>query len=312
MLARALCVFSVLASVGAFRQITPKHSFGHVQTASSTRLHVAARPALGAHVQARRPDDARSAVRLNDSADEPDSSFGVANVAAALTWVALVTFAFGFAPGAIGDPADTDLVMALAAHPLAPFTEGGVSPIFAAAFNLFLPVPMMLAALLLPTSRGQRLPALPFVGASLFVGFFSLGPFLALRTSPPPMPADDEEPQPFGVFESRLFGAAMLALSCSIPISAQLLQIAGDVPEALRQFGALCSQSKLVAVSCADLSVLSLTLALLVGEDARRRGIGQANAAALTAASIFLPAIAPAGYMLLRPLNDAAQADESA
>jgi hypothetical protein len=241
-------------------------------------------------------------VRLT-GAEQPASALGAANVAAALVWAGLVTFAFGFSPGTVGDPADTELVMALAAHPLAPFTEGGVSPIFATLFNLFLPIPMMLAALLLPTSRGQRLPALPFVGAALFVGFFSLGPFLALRASPPPMPVSGEEPRPFGVFESRLFGGAMLALSCSIPISAQLLQIV-DVPVALGQFSALCSQSKLVAVSCADLSVLSLTLALLVGEDARRRGIGQANSVALTVASILLPAIAPAGYMLFRPLID--------
>jgi hypothetical protein len=301
------CISCVVASVGAFGHVSPTRAHARVQPASSPRLHPPARPALGACARAWPRPAARSGVRLA-GADRPAPSLGAANVAAALAWAGLVTFAFGFAPGAVGDPADTELVMALAAHPLAPFTEGGVSPIFATLFNLFLPVPMMLAALLLSTSRGQRLPALPFVGASLFVGFFSLGPFLALRTPPPPMPAGAEEAQPFGVFESRLFGGAMLALSCSIPISAQLLQVV-DVADALREFGALCARSKLVAVSCADLSVLSLTLALLVGEDARRRGIAPANAAAITAASVVLPAIAPAAYLLLRPLGEEVETD---
>jgi hypothetical protein len=241
----------------------------------------------------------RARVRLSsDEAGRSLQPLGPINAAGALAWVALVVFAFGFAPGEVGSSADTDLVMALIANPTAPM-DGGVSPIFACLFNLFLPVPLMLAALLLPTSTGQRLPALPFVLASLFVGYFSLGPYLVLRSAPPADALGDGDARPFGFLDSRLFAAAIFALTCSIPISAQLLQVI-DWSAGARDFAQLFSSSRLVSVSCIDLSVLCVALALLVREDAGRRGLGQ-YAAPLCVASLLLPAFAPAVWMLARP-----------
>lgn len=252
--------------------------------------------ALRPAAMSRRPSTARAVLRL-DASDET-TSITPANVASVLAWVALVTFAFGFAPGEVGAPGDADLVSRLIANPTSPIA-GGVSPIFALVFNLFVPVPAMLAALLLPTSRGQRLPALPFVAASTFVGFFALGPYFALRSAPAPL-ADDEEP-PFGFFETRAFGVIMAALTLSIPLSAQVLQVT-DWPAALADFGALASGSKLVSVSSADLSVLCVALALLVREDAGRRG-SNLDPNVLCAASLLLPAFVPALWMLVRPVG---------
>lgn len=221
-----------------------------------------------------------------------------ANVASILAWISLVGFAAGFSPGQVGDPNDTALVTSLIANPTSPL-DGGVSPLFALAFNLFVPVPLMLAALLLPTSRGQRVPALPFVATSAFIGFFSLGPYLALRSAPAPLGAG--EAPPFAFFESRAFGAVAAALTLSIPFSSQVFQVA-DWPAAVSTFQGLLGSSKLVSVSCADLSVLCVSLALLVREDARRRAPG-IDPNALCALSLLLPAFAPAVWMLLRPLE---------
>ncbi|KAJ1629580.1 hypothetical protein T492DRAFT_1010112 [Pavlovales sp. CCMP2436] len=221
---------------------------------------------------------------------------GLANAAVAVAWVGLVAFANAFSPGEFGSTADAGLVTTLIANPTSPM-DAGLSPVFALIFNLFLPVPLMLAALLLPTSREQRVPALPFVGASLALGFFTLGPYLALRGAPQPLDADGKAP-PFGFFDTRAFGVLVFALVCSIPVSAQVFQV-NDWSSAVADFLQLLESSKLVSVSCADLSVLSVTLACLVREDSCRRDFGNPNA--LCAISLLLPAFAPAVYFLLRP-----------
>ncbi|KAG8469287.1 hypothetical protein KFE25_007805 [Diacronema lutheri] len=226
------------------------------------------------------------------------SALQLASVLSALAWVALVGFGFGLAPGRVGDPSDTELVVALASNPTSPM-DAGVSPLFALLFNLFVPVPAMLAALLLPTSRGQRAPALPFVAASAFVGFFALGPYLVLRSPPAPLTAADEPP--FAFFETRAFGVAVFALTLSIPLSAQIFQIA-DWPAAVDEFARLLQSSRLVSVSSADMTLLVVTLALLVREDARRRASGPLDPNALCALSLLLPAIAPALWLAVRPV----------
>lgn len=258
-------------------------------------LALASSPSHPHHL--RRPIGISRAAPTLVASDGGRSPLGPSNAAFALAWLALVVYAFAFSPGAVNDPADSEMVMKLVSSPTSPIAAG-VSPIFAFVFNLFLPVPLMIASLLLPRySTGQRVPALPFVAASAFAGYFALGPFLVLASKPPPRAAG--EPVPFAFFETHAFAAATAAVCLSLPVSSQLLEVA-DWPAALDAFGELLRSSKLASVSAADLSVLCVVLALLVREDAQERGLAK-DADALCAVSLLLPAFGPAAWLLLRP-----------
>jgi hypothetical protein len=72
-----------------------------------------------------------------------------------------------------------------------------VNAVFAAVFNAMGLYPLIYAALLIPAARSDRLPAWPFVTASVFLGAYALLPYMALWTpkSDPPqqLPPPKEE-----------------------------------------------------------------------------------------------------------------------
>ena len=163
-------------------------------------------------------DDKPAAVQLEDVAPAP---LRPANAAAGAVFAGLVVWSFGFAPGALGNPADTQLIELLVTQPV-PRPES-VNELWFAVWNSFAVVPLAIAALTLPAaSRGQRLPAAPFLVGSAAFGYFALGPYFATRSARTEAPlAPDEE---FGfftrnVFETRAFGVALAALAASIPFS---------------------------------------------------------------------------------------------
>ena len=101
-------------------------------------------------------------------------------VAYGATWLALTTYAFGFSPGGSTEAAaqDSELIAKMVSTPF----DGSVSPLFVALFNALGIVPTIYAALLLPGSKDQKpLPTLPFVISAFALGFFGVGPYLALR-----------------------------------------------------------------------------------------------------------------------------------
>ena len=242
-------------------------------------------------------DDKPAEVQLEDVEPAP---LGPANAAAGAVFALLVTWSFGFAPGDLGNPADTQLIELLVTQPV-PRPES-VNELWFAVWNSFAVVPLAIAALTLPAaSRGQRLPAAPFLVGSAAFGYFALGPYFTARSARTEAPLAPEEDFGFftkNVFETRAFGVALAALAASIPFSSDLL--AADPSQVISGFLDLFASSRFVAVASADIGIMSVLAALLVAEDAARRG-WDAYRVPLAAASLLLPVLGPSLYLAARP-----------
>jgi len=116
---------------------------------------------------------------------------GPANAVAAATLAGLVAFAFGFAPGELNNPADVAMIERLVTQPVPRPEE--INELWFAVWNCFTVVPAVIGALaVVPSKRGQRLPAAPFLfGAGAF-GYFALGPYFSLRSARTSAPLDPE------------------------------------------------------------------------------------------------------------------------
>ena len=242
-------------------------------------------------------DDKPAEVQPEDVEPAP---LGPANAAAGAVFAGLVTWSFGFAPGELGNPADAQLVELLVTQPV-PRPES-VNELWFAVWNSFAVVPLAIAALTLPAaSRGQRLPAAPFLVGSAAFGYFALGPYFSARSARTEAPLAPDEDFGFftkNVFETRAFGVALAALSASIPVSSDLL--AADPSQVISGFLDLFASSRFVAVASADIGIMSVLAALLVAEDAARRG-WDAYRVPLAAASLLLPVLGPSLYLAARP-----------
>lgn len=242
------------------------------------------------------PDEAPALASL-----EP-GSLDTKNAAAFAVWISLIIYAFLFAPGSLGAQADTDMVNTLISQPY-PRPES-VNPIWFTVWNTFVPVPAFLAALSAPTGRGQRLPAAPFLFGSVFLGYFALGPYFSTRTvRTDPVTKGDLGWASQNIFENRLFGVALTALSLSIPVTAGLFAPEFDLSTSVAGFADLVSESRFVAVASLDITIMSLLAAVLVGEDSKRRG-WEDKSTLLTAGSILLPVVGPSLYLATRPSLD--------
>merc|ERR1711966_322249 len=87
---------------------------------------------------------------------------------------------------------------------------------------------------------------------------------------PRPAPPGDLGFASRNIFENKAFAAALAALAVSIPFTSDL--IGCDFPAVLAGFADLASGSRFVAVASADIAIMSVLAAVLVSEDARRRG----------------------------------------
>jgi len=219
------------------------------------------------------------------------------NYAAAAVWAVLVGWAFLLAPGELGAAADNDMIQRLVSQPV-PRPEG-LNELWFGIWNCFAVVPTVIAALEAPVGRGQRLPATPFLWGSVAFGFFALGPYFATRT----VRAEPAEPDDMGfasrnIFENKAFAAVLAVLAVSIPFTSDL--IGCDLPAVLSGFIDLATSSRFVAVASADIAIMSVLTAVLVSEDARRRG-WEDKSLPLLAATILLPVVGPSLYLVARP-----------
>ena len=228
---------------------------------------------------------------------EPLSS---GNALAAAAWLALMSFTFTLAPGVAGCESDNALVDALTSQ-LYPRPEG-IDELLYLTWNTFSLLPAILASLTMPQGkRGQRLPAAPFFLAAPALGFFTLGPYFALRSRRlAPLEKEDLGWFSRNVFERRAFGAVLVALILSIPSSSGLLAPEFNWSISAAAFGELCSSSRFVSVAVVDQCILAALAAYLVYEDAQRRG-WQDKAVTLGVASLLLPLLGPAAYLAARP-----------
>lgn len=194
----------------------------------------------------------------------------------AVLWIALVAWAALGAPA--GDGLDGERAMA--------WMQLDGDPSLVALFNLMGVWPLVLSALLL--SDRQRTPAWPFCLASFALGFFALGPYLVLRRWGQPLP---ELPRWRRWAGHRAVGAVCLLATVG-------LGMWGLARGSMAAFGEAFAVSTLVNVMSFDFLALAVGGALLVAEDARRRGWPHAGWLGA------LPLLGPALWLLIRPASE--------
>lgn len=222
-----------------------------------------------------------------------------------IIWLALLIFAFGFAPGEIGSQEDNDLIMKLINDPLA---GGDVNRLWFAVWNFFAVVPATLACLLLPVERkDQWLPAGPFVFSSAFLGFFTLGPYVFLKDSRRGQAVvhSFKEGVITDIFGSRIFGISLAILACSIPFISGLFDaITADAAGVISGYADLLTTSRFVSVATADISILTAVASLLIPNDLklrRRDKKGGKYDVAVAMLTLLIPVVGSALYIALRP-----------
>lgn len=175
-----------------------------------------------------------------------------------------------------------------------PFSPA-VPSIFVAIFNALGLMPFVYTSLLLPGSRDQIPPTWPFTLASLALGFFALGPYLALRRYRPFPDAAYASPWLTRVMESKL--PALLAFLASLYLA--WLAVDGVVSAGGREaYLSLFYSQTLPHVSSLDLGLLSLFVVDPLREDMVRR---QWYSSGRLLAFLALPVVGPCLYLLLRP-----------
>ena len=251
------------------------------------------------------------------------------SLAALALWAALLLYAVAFSPNQT--PArDMYFLLKLIPGSGAPDDGVAVNQVFAALFNAMGVMPAIYAALLIPAGRSggakgeegsfafpPRLPAFPFVVGSFALGFFALGPYLALWTPAPASeslpeserdgPGDATAPPRTEALERNgaVGSVALRALESPITAAVLLLGALSQAylavtagPVAWAEFGRLFDESRLVHVTSLDFLALSSFVPFWVSLDAgSRRWSGSPFAAALGA----VPLVGPALYLALRP-----------
>eukprot|EP00667_Euglena_gracilis_P016142 EG_transcript_16857 len=207
-------------------------------------------------------------------------------------WAAFVAYAYLAAPGGSPEAQSRDLEVLTEVFA----TPGKANAIFLAIFNCLGIMPACYAAVLLPGARGQRLPALPFVVGSFALGFFSLGPYLALRE------IRRQATPPQGWFakslESKVTAGLLLASGVGLVSYGAGLWGGADFAVQSAQYLELFQAQRLVHVSSLDLCVLSALFPFTVTEDMQRRGW---QVDVLRVLLFSVPVLGPAAYLLLRP-----------
>ena len=220
-------------------------------------------------------------------------------------WAGLVAFAVFVAPGAMDSPADAEMIANYIADPM----NSGMNQIFLLIFNLFAVIPVLLAAVIMPGASGRSVPVTPFLMASSAVGYFALGPYMTFRGEGKGedgvLTKSDLGWFTSNVLENKILNYLTLAVALSLPFSAGFFSPDFQLGAAFEGYKELLSSSKFVSISTCDLSVLSLTCALLIPSDLKRRGFdNEQKAATIAAATMLLPVIGASFYCALRPALD--------
>ena len=176
--------------------------------------------------------------------------------------------------------------------------DGTLSPIFVTIFFFLGVLPSVYASLLLPTSKRQRVWALPFVGGSFALGFFGIGPYLGLRNKPPaavalPWTREDAD---IGSGALEFKGTPLFLLASSVYLAYFALngQYEGD---RWQGFMELFNSQPLARISTIDFTILCMCMWDPLEEDMRRRRFTGPDAKVFCALPIFGPLV----YLLLRP-----------
>jgi hypothetical protein len=200
----------------------------------------------------------------------------------AFLWIALVVYAFGFAPP---DQPDTfELIRRLSTGDWA-----GINPAVVALFNLMGIWPIAYACMALIDGHEQSVPAWPFVVASFGVGAFALLPYLVLRQPKPVF--SPPKSKLLTLIDSRWLGTGLLIASLGL-LGYGLY--AGDWSDFMQQW----QTSRFIHVMSLDFCLLWLLVPSLLGDDMSRRKLESSSLFWLVSA---IPVLGLTAYLAFRP-----------
>lgn len=204
----------------------------------------------------------------------------------ACLWLALIVFAFGFAP-----PSDPQTLVLIKSLSLGQWQD--INPVIIALFNLMGIWPMAYAAMLLGDRQGRKLPAWPFVTGSFFLGAFALLPYLVFwppkaQTDPPP---SNSEPSKLTKFwRSPWLGRILFLLAIACVSSAVFMGDWADYGHQLRT-------NQFIAVMSSDFLCLTLAFPLLLVQNLHR---GQGARSLPVTLMAMVPLFGALAYLSLR------------
>jgi hypothetical protein len=235
------------------------------------------------------------ALASSSAGNDEEYSPSLSNIPFAVVWAALLGFTFFIAPGEAQSTYDNNIIQAIIENPQNP----DVNELFVFIFNLFAVIPLALACVALPQSSKNGPPPAPFLIVASFLGYFILGPYMALRGSPKEETSlDDLGWITANVLENKIVNTGALALAAFF-----VTQVSwGDFSSLAQGYADMASMSKLVSVSSVDLCILTGTAAALIPQDYRLRNPEDAARANLIGAStLLLPVFGSLIYCVLRP-----------
>lgn len=197
-------------------------------------------------------------------------------------WLALWVYSIVFAPPQQLN--DLDYLLAMLR-----FDSSQAEPWAIVLFALLLLWPMMMAAILLIDSRGQRIPAWPFIVPAFVVGNFVLLLYLVVRRSNPRFQGGA------GRFlqglDSRPFGSLLLLIALSLLVYGFQY---GDI----QQFIDLLKVSNPLNIMAVDFVLYLLGFACVLRDDMARRGF---HNPVLFWFYVLVPVIGAGIYLATRP-----------
>ena len=185
------------------------------------------------------------------------------------------------------------------ADPLHP----GVNELFATVFNLIGLVGIPLACIIMPSAKGQRFSAPPFLIASAAVGYGAVGPYMMTRKPVTSVDVDELGWVTKNVLENKIFNWFMVIVAMSSLFTTGLLSaLFEDFGATVSGYADIFSSTAIAGVSSVDFAILCATAASLIPEDLERRGFtDKSKANAIAASTLLLPMIGATIYCALRP-----------
>ncbi|MBE9240518.1 hypothetical protein [Synechocystis salina] len=201
-------------------------------------------------------------------------------------WLALVIFAFGFAP-----PSDPQTLALIKALSLGQWQD--INPVIIALFNLMGIWPMAYAAMLIGDRQGRKFPAWPFVAGSFFLGAFALLPYLVIW--PPPTQTDSQTSNSASskvakFWRSPWLGRILFLLAIACALGAVLLGDWGDYWQQLQT-------NQFIAVMSSDFLCLTLAFPLLLAQNLHH---GQGMRSSLLTPMAMVPLFGALAYLSIR------------
>lgn len=173
-------------------------------------------------------------------------------------WVGLLGYSTYFS-SQISPEAEAASAKILNTAIFSPF-DGYLSPVFVALFLFLGILPTIYGSILLPSSKRQKVWALPFVASSFALGFFGIGPYLGLRNKSPipePLCVEDRD-SGSALFDNKITPYFLLASAIYLIYFALIGTYDGS--DRWGDYMNLFNTQPLARISTIDFTILSLAV----------------------------------------------------